>query len=108
RVDDAALRGLGRLRPAVLADVGRRRPGLAREVGADGRPALAAVGGLPDLVRAEVERPRVGGGEEDRLGADDAVAGAPQDLRRYVLGLARPAVVARDLAPVDDVGVQRV
>ena len=108
RVDDAPLSLSRLLRVAVLADARRHVPARAREVGADRFPGAPAVRRLPDGVRREVEDARVDGREQDRLRAQHPVARGPQRARGDVLRLAGAPVVARELAAVDDVGVERV
>src|SRR5579872_6017924 len=89
----------------------RRWPGsvgLARKVGADLLPGLPAVARLPQSVRGEVQGVFVNGREHDWRGAEYAKVGRAQRLGNDVPGLAGTAVVARQLATIDDVGIERV
>ena len=109
RVDDASLRRLCRGRARVLADVRRDVPRLPRQVGADLRPAVPAGRGLPQRCsrrsRACADRlARRAPAASGRRGSRHR----PADLRRDLHDLTGPAVVSRELAAVDDVGVQRV
>ena len=110
RVDHAALRRLApRACPCRLPTFGGTSHVFARQVGADLRPAVAAGRRLPQRVRREVQRVRIDRREEHRQRADDAVvAAAAADARRDLHDLAGAAVVARDLAAVDDVGIERI
>ena len=104
RVDHAAARGLLFGGIAVGRDAGREVVGLARQVGADGLPVLAAIGGLEDHLRAEVEHVRIDVAEEQRRGAQIAIVAA----RIHVFDFAGDAVELRALAAVDDVGIERI
>ena len=107
RVDDAAVlgpRGVG----GVDAERGRDLPRRARQVGADRRPAPAAVDCLVEKLRREQQHARIGGGEQDRRGADEAVRAVADDDRADVLHVAAALVVARHLAAEDDPRMQRI
>ena len=97
-----------RLRGAVFSNRRRRIPCLSRQVGADLLPAPAAGRRFPERVRREVHDVRIDGGEDHRRGAQRPEIRGADRCRRDVLNLAGLAVVSRDLAAVDDVGVQRI
>ena len=86
----------------------RRGGGRAGEVWADLRPVRAAVARLPECVRREVQRAWIDRREQHWLRANDAIVAAAQRLRSDLLCFASAPVVSRDLAAVDDVGVERI
>ncbi len=72
-VDDAAARGLLFGSVGVGRDAGGSFVGFAAEIGADGFPVAAAIGGLEDHLRAEVEDVRIDVAEKERRGAQVAI-----------------------------------
>src|SRR5215469_17106451 len=108
RVNYAAL---GRLRgglAAELADSRRNFKSLARQIGTDLLPALPAVRGLPKSVAGEIKNVRIDRRKNDRLGAQHAEIRRAKRFRHDVLRLSGTAVVARQLAPEHNVGIQRI
>src|SRR5689334_14648971 len=69
---------------------------------------MTGVSCAPQSVRGEVERVRVLGGEDDWLGAEHAEILRAKWLGDDVLGLACAAIVARELASVNGIGIERV
>ena len=108
RINHAALLGLRRGLIAEDAHRGWHVKGLAREVRADLLPTLSAVARGPEGVRGKVHQVRIERREDNRLGADDAKFRAAQRHRHDVLRLRCAAIVARQLAAVDDVGIERI
>src|SRR6185436_11045487 len=107
-VDHAATGWLSGGRIAILADVGRNFEGRAAEIGTDLRPGMTAVARFPERVRGEEEQLRIGGREHHGRGAQRAIIRTADRLGRNVLHLTGAAIEARDLAAVDDIGIQRV
>ena len=96
-----------------------RRRIVARQVGADALPALAFVGGLPDVLRRRVQRLRIGRRDDDRKRPLESLGDVRgREAHRIVrpdvdrAALAGPAVDARQQAAVaagvEDVDVPRV
>ena len=79
-----------------------------RKIRADGRPALSSVDRLVEKLRREEQHVRIGRGEQNRRGANEAIRAVADDDRPDVLHVARALVVPRHLAAEDDSGVQRV
>ncbi len=94
-----------RRRP-VGADRRRRLPGRAREVVADPRPVQAAVRGLPQRIGREEQRARIDRRKQQRRRPERARVRITR--RPDVLDLAGPAIEARHLAAVHQIGIERI
>ena len=108
RIDDSALRGFGRWLIDILADRHRRGPGLASQIGADLLPVIAAIAGLPQGVSGEIQNTRIDGREQHGRGANGAKIPGVYRLRRHVLHLPCAPVIARELAAVHKIRIQRI
>ena len=80
---------------------------VARQVGADARPALAFVGGLPDVLRADVERARIGGREHDRERPLEALGDVSRRIAHRVVGMRvdRALLAGAPIEPRDEAAV---
>src|SRR5581483_1159184 len=99
------------LRRAVFADAFGNVVFLARKVWADDFTTLAAIQSLKQHVARVVERLVVHGRKEHRRSAQETIlpaATASTGLGRDVLYLSRLPIVARNLAAIDDVGIERI
>src|SRR4029077_2023934 len=88
RIDDAAnFIGVGIL-GGFVAEIRGNAVVFAGEIGADGLPVLAAIGGLEKKIRGVVHDVRIDGRKEDGLGAIGAEPGVGGGNGRDVLKLA--------------------
>src|SRR5438034_432077 len=93
----------------MIENAARGRLGpLAREVGADDIPTVPAVSRLEQDVAREIEDVRVDRRKQHGGRAEEPILARARTLRGDVLHLARPAIEFRDLAAVDEVGIERV
>src|SRR5439155_21735662 len=81
---------------------------LARQVRTDHVPAVPAIARPKQDVAREKKNLRIDRREEHGGGADETMLARANRLRGDVLHLASSPVELRDLAAVDDVGVERV
>src|SRR5215472_12714462 len=92
----------------ILAHTCRDVKSFAREVRADLLPASSAIDGLPQGVGSKVENVRINWRKDNRLRAQHTEFLRAKWLGQDVLRLAGAPVIARQLATVDDVRIERI
>src|SRR6185437_2740506 len=107
-IDHAALRGFGSGLAAEDTDSCRHRIILAGEIRRDLLPTIAAICGLPESVGGEEEHFRIDGREDDGLCAHDAKILRAEGARNDVLRLRGATVIARELAAIHNVRIERI
>src|SRR6266852_648263 len=87
----------------------RRRGGIfASQVGADDLPTVAAVARRENGIRAEIQHVRICYRKNQRRSAIEAILPGAQHHRRNVARLSGRAVEHRNLAAVNQIGMQRI
>ena len=108
RIDNAAARHFGHRVGSEDADAGRHFRVFARQIGTDDLPALPSVRGLKEDIGTEIENVRIDRREEQGSGAQKTILAGPHRLRGDILHLTGGAVVAGDLAAVNEVRMERI
>src|SRR6266704_6420940 len=87
----------------------RRNDGIfASQVGADDLPTVTTVARGEHDIRYEIQHMRVDGRENQRRGAIEAILPSAQNDRRNVSRLSGSAVEHRNLAVLNQMGMQRI
>src|SRR6267154_3519990 len=95
-------RGIG----AIFSDTRRQLIGLARQVRTDLLPIPPTVPRLPKVVPGKEKQVRIDRRKDHRLGADHSKIGGTQGHWKNPLGLAGASIVARQLATIDNIGIE--